>query len=138
VMVGEGVEENIPPPDRSWLELWWEGAGLGAGVVAETVQGWCGRCRISGGEEREASLEDSRGRLSPTPGLNAVSAVLWRSRSSVSSGVSYGPWCSPWGLTLARPPPGLCRAGSGVCRRDLRLDLSQEFEGGVSIFSGHG
>jgi hypothetical protein len=55
-----------------------------------------------------------------------------------ASGVSYGPLCSPWGLALARPPPGLCRAGSGVCRRDLRPDLSQEFEGGIFLFSGHG
>jgi hypothetical protein len=45
-----------------------------------------GRCREAGGEKGEALLEDvvSRGRLAPTPGPNAVSAVLWRSRSSVS------------------------------------------------------
>ena len=40
----------------------------------------------------------------------------------------------PMGLDAGPTPPGLCRAGSGVCRRDLRPDLSQEFEGGVSIF----
>jgi hypothetical protein len=44
----------------------------------------------------------------------------------------------PMGLDAGPTPPGLCRAGSGVCRGDLRPDLPQEFEGGVSIFSGHG
>jgi hypothetical protein len=73
-VVGEGVEENIPPPDRSCVELWWDGAGLGAGVEATLGDSSRDRCREGGGEKGEALLEDvvSSGRLSPT--ANAVSA----------------------------------------------------------------
>jgi hypothetical protein len=49
VAVGEGVEENIPPPDRPCVELWCEGAGLGAGVVS--AASFSGRCREAGGEK---------------------------------------------------------------------------------------
>ena len=75
-MVGEGVAENIPPPDRSCVELWWDGAGLGAGVEATLGDSSRDRCREGGGEKGDDS---SRGRLSPT--ATAVSASLWRLRS---------------------------------------------------------
>ena len=83
-MVGEGVAENFPPPDRSCAELWWDGAGLGAGVVS--AASFSGRCREAGGEKGEALLEDvaSRGRFAPTPLANVASAVACSSRSSLS------------------------------------------------------
>jgi hypothetical protein len=73
---GEGVEENIPAPGRSCVELWWGGAGLGAGVEATLDDSSRDRSREGGGEKGKALLEGvvSSGCLSPT--ANAVSAFL--------------------------------------------------------------
>ena len=41
----------------------------------------------------------------------------------------------PIGLGSGPTPPGLCRRGSRLCRRDLRPVLSQVFEGATFSFS---